>query len=85
MAKKRSKKSSGGFFVKGSSEAKGAVVGSYAFDIIFEMIAERIRAGEDPEKAAKEVLDLAKTFAESDEVIFDDDPGVSVEEAMDGN
>jgi hypothetical protein len=68
-----------GFFLPGSKEAKSEGVRSYTFDLLFEMIADRIRAGEDPEEAAKAVFAMAKEFSDADDIIFDDDDGVSIE------
>ncbi len=69
----------GDFSIPGTDEAIERAAATYSVDLIVRMIADRIRDGEDPKNAAKAVLDLAKEFAESDDVIFDDDDGVSVE------
>lgn len=82
MAKSKKKtppKDETGFVISGSKEAKADAVRTYTFDLMFELIAQRIRDGEDPEEAAKAVFALAKEFSEADDVIFDDDEGVSVE------
>jgi hypothetical protein len=78
MAKSKDKDEPG-FFVLGSEEAKSEGVRSYTFDLLFEMIADRIRSGEDPEDAAKAVFALADEMSEADDVIFDDDKGVVIE------
>jgi hypothetical protein len=71
-----------GFVVPGSKHALQSKVASFSVDLMVSMIADRIRNGEDPEDAAKAVLDLAKEFVDADEIIFDDDDdGVSIEEA----
>ena len=69
-----------GFLVSGSKQELRSRVASFSVDLMVSMIAARIRDGEDPEAAAKAVLDLAKEFVDADEIIFDDDKGVSVEE-----
>ena len=83
MAKKKKQRVStdnDGFVVAGTDDAKATFAENYSFDLLFSMIAARIRDGEDPEAAAKAVLDLAKEFVDADEIIFDDDKSVSVEE-----
>lgn len=78
-----------GFVVPGTKQEEADAVASFSVDLLIAMIADRIKAGEDPTAAAKAVLDLAKEFDESDEVIFDGDKGVSIKEAAeekkDGN
>ena len=89
MAKKKKKKATSaiesdaakeGFFVSGSEHEFGARTATFSVDLLISMIADRIRNGEDPEDAAKSVLDLAKEFSEADDVIFDDEKNVTVEE-----
>lgn len=90
MAKKKKKDTVGsieadaakeGFLIPGSKQELRSRVASFSVDLMVNMIADRIRAGEDPEAAAKAVLDLAKEFAEADDIIFDDEKNVSVEVA----
>jgi hypothetical protein len=83
MAKKKKQKEptdNAGFVAAGTDDAKATFAENYSFDLLFSMIAERIRDGEDPEAATKAVLDLVKDFASADDIIFDDDKSVTIEE-----
>ena len=87
MAKRPAKRSSilkdaaaEGITVPGTKEAAENAASTFTVDLLVGMIADRIRAGEDPEEAAKAVLDLAKEFSKADEVIVDDEENVTVEE-----
>jgi hypothetical protein len=90
MAKKKSVDSSRveedaakeGFVVPGSELARQSKSASFALDLLISMIAERIRGGEDPEVAAKAVLDLAKEFSDADDIIFEDEKNVAIEEEV---